>query len=131
MQLITTIFNLLDIICKSLYVVFIISAIMSWLIAFNVINTGNRLLLHMVGDTLYRLTEPMLRPIRNLLPNFGGIDFFTAYRHSYIIVFEGWYSAASLHLDCHLKELDDCRKTNDGKELRPVSVNALPQKPPG
>jgi len=29
----------------------------------------------MVGDTLYRLTEPMLRPIRNLLPNFGGIDF--------------------------------------------------------
>ena len=74
MQLITTIFNLLDIIVNLYMWCFIISAIMSWLIAFNVINTGNRLI-YMVGDTLYRLTEPMLRPIRNLLPNFGGIDF--------------------------------------------------------
>ena len=74
MQLITTIFNLLDIIVNFYMWCFIISAIMSWLIAFNVINTGNRLI-YMVGDTLYRLTEPMLRPIRNLLPNFGGIDF--------------------------------------------------------
>ncbi|MAL63070.1 MAG: YggT family protein [Pseudomonadota bacterium] len=70
----TTIFNLLDIIVNLYMWCFIISAIMSWLIAFNVINTGNRLI-YMVGDTLYRLTEPMLRPIRNLLPNFGGIDF--------------------------------------------------------
>lgn len=74
MQLVTTIFNLLDIIVNLYMWCFIISAIMSWLIAFNVINTGNRLI-YMVGDTLYRLTEPMLRPIRNLLPNFGGIDF--------------------------------------------------------
>lgn len=74
MQLITTIFNLLDIIVNLYMWCFIISAIMSWLIAFNVINTGNRLI-YTVGDTLYRLTEPMLRPIRNLLPNFGGIDF--------------------------------------------------------
>ena len=74
MQLITTLFNLLDIIVNLYMWCFIISAIMSWLIAFNVINTGNRLI-YMVGDTLYRLTEPMLRPIRNLLPNFGGIDF--------------------------------------------------------
>ena len=74
MQLITTIFNLLDIIVNLYMWCFIISAVMSWLIAFNVINTGNRLI-YMVGDTLYRLTEPMLQPIRNLLPNFGGIDF--------------------------------------------------------
>ena len=74
MQLVTTIFNLLDIIVNLYMWCFIISAVMSWLIAFNVINTGNRLI-YMVGDTLYRLTEPMLRPIRNLLPNFGGIDF--------------------------------------------------------
>ena len=74
MQLITTLFNLLDIIVNLYMWCFIISAIMSWLIAFNVINTGNRLI-YMIGDTLYRLTEPMLRPIRNLLPNFGGIDF--------------------------------------------------------
>ena len=74
MQLITTVFNLLDIIVNLYMWCFIVSAIMSWLIAFNVINTGNRLI-YTVGDTLYRLTEPMLRPIRNLLPNFGGIDF--------------------------------------------------------
>jgi YggT family protein len=51
----------------------IASAILSWLVAFNVVNTNNRVVL-MIGDTLYRLTEPALRPIRNILPNLGGID---------------------------------------------------------
>ena len=40
----------------------------------NVINTSNRFI-YMVDDFLYRITEPVLRPIRNMLPNFGGIDF--------------------------------------------------------
>ena len=53
--------------------IIIISAIMSWLMAFNVINTYNRPVAMLV-DVLYRLTEPVLRPIRNFLPNFGGID---------------------------------------------------------
>ena len=53
--------------------VIIISAILSWLVAFNVINTSNRFV-YMVGDTLHRLTEPALRPIRQFLPNLGGID---------------------------------------------------------
>jgi YggT family protein len=48
-------------------------AIMSWLVAFNVVNTHNRVVAVIV-DTLYRLTEPVLRPIRNVLPNLGGID---------------------------------------------------------
>ncbi len=57
-----------------LYVwVVIASAILSWLVAFNVVNTNNRVVL-MIADTLYRLTEPALRPIRNILPNLGGID---------------------------------------------------------
>ena len=51
----------------------IASAILSWLVAFNVVNTNNRVVL-MIGDTLYRVTEPVLRPIRNILPNLGGID---------------------------------------------------------
>jgi len=51
----------------------ILSAILSWLVAFNVINTSNRFVF-MVGDFLYRITEPALRPIRNFLPNLGGID---------------------------------------------------------
>ena len=51
----------------------IISAMMSWLIAFNVINTYSRPVA-MVGDFLYRATEPALRPIRHFLPNLGGLD---------------------------------------------------------
>ena len=48
-------------------------AIFSWLAAFNVVNTRNHVVA-MVGDFLYRVTEPALRPIRNMLPNLGGID---------------------------------------------------------
>jgi YggT family protein len=53
--------------------VIIASAILSWLIAFNVVNTSNRIVLA-IAETLYRLTEPALRPIRSILPNLGGID---------------------------------------------------------
>ena len=49
------------------------SAVLSWLIAFNVVNTRNPIV-HSIGDFLYRITEPLLRPIRNMLPNLGGID---------------------------------------------------------
>ena len=55
-----------------IYVV-IASAIFSWLIAFDVVNTRNRFV-YSVVDMLYRITEPALRPIRNFLPNLGGID---------------------------------------------------------
>lgn len=51
----------------------IISAILSWLVAFNVVNTSNRIV-YTIGDFLYRITEPALRPIRRFLPNLGGID---------------------------------------------------------
>jgi YggT family protein len=53
--------------------VIIASAILSWLFAFNVVNTNNRFVLS-VADFLYRVTEPALRPIRSILPNLGGID---------------------------------------------------------
>ena len=51
----------------------IASAVLSWLIAFNVVNTRNQVVA-MVADFLYRITEPVLRPIRNLMPNLGGLD---------------------------------------------------------
>jgi YggT family protein len=51
----------------------IASVVLSWLVAFNIINTRNRLV-YMVGDFLHRLTEPLLRPIRGLLPSMGGLD---------------------------------------------------------
>ncbi|HEY5607624.1 MAG: YggT family protein [Xanthobacteraceae bacterium] len=51
----------------------IAAAVLSWLVAFNVVNTRNQVVA-MVGDFLYRITEPVLRPIRNFLPNLGGLD---------------------------------------------------------
>jgi len=58
----------------NLYIwILIAAAVLSWLIAFNVVNTRNPLV-HSIGDFLYRVTEPALRPIRSMLPNLGGID---------------------------------------------------------
>ena len=53
--------------------VVIASAIMSWLVAFGVVNTRNQFI-HWVVDFLYKVTEPVLRPIRSILPNLGGVD---------------------------------------------------------
>jgi YggT family protein len=49
------------------------SAVLSWLIAFNVVNVRNQVVAT-IADFLYRITEPALRPIRNFMPNLGGID---------------------------------------------------------
>jgi YggT family protein len=51
----------------------IAAAVLSWLVAFNVVNTRNPVVAG-IGEFLYRITEPALRPIRNRLPNMGGID---------------------------------------------------------
>ena len=58
----------------SLYIwAVILSAVVSILVSFGVLDTRNRLV-WTIGDFLYRITEPALRPIRNLMPNLGGID---------------------------------------------------------
>ncbi len=51
----------------------IISAILSWLVQFGIVNTGNQFV-SMIGEFLWRVTEPALRPIRRFVPNLGGID---------------------------------------------------------
>ncbi|HEY1506018.1 MAG TPA: YggT family protein [Stellaceae bacterium] len=51
----------------------IIQAVISWLIAFNIINTYSRPVA-IALDFLYRITEPVLRPIRQFVPSFGGLD---------------------------------------------------------
>jgi YggT family protein len=51
----------------------IIQAVLSWLVAFGVVNRHNRAVA-MVGDFLWRVTEPLLRPIRRVVPDLGGID---------------------------------------------------------
>ena len=69
----TAVLNLIDNVV-SLYIwILFLAVIASWLINFNVINTSNRVV-YMIVDTLYKLTEPALRPIRRLLPNMGGLD---------------------------------------------------------
>jgi YggT family protein len=67
---------LLDVIVilLQLYIYLLIAAaVLSWLVAFNVVNSRNQFVA-MIGDFLYRITEPVLRPIRNMMPNLGGID---------------------------------------------------------
>ena len=67
---------LLDVILLALQLymwLVIAAAILSWLVAFNVVNTRNQVVA-MVSEFLYRITEPALRPIRQFLPNLGGID---------------------------------------------------------
>lgn len=67
---------LLDVILLALQLyiwLLIAAAVLSWLIAFNVVNVRNQFV-HTIGEFLYRITEPALRPIRNLLPGFGGLD---------------------------------------------------------
>ncbi len=51
----------------------IISVILSWLVAFNIVNTSNRIV-YVIGESLFCITEPALRPIRRFLPSLGGID---------------------------------------------------------
>ncbi|ALV26961.1 YggT family protein [Pannonibacter phragmitetus] len=53
--------------------VIIASAIFSWLYAFNVVNMSNQFVAT-IGQTLYALTEPLLRPIRRVVPSVGGLD---------------------------------------------------------
>ena len=53
--------------------VVIIGVVLSWLVAFNVVNSSNRFI-HMVGGFTHRFTDPALRRIRRYIPNMGGMD---------------------------------------------------------
>ncbi len=71
--MLAALFNILELLLSVLWWIIIIQVVLSWLIAFNVVNTRNDFV-RAVWDFLYRITEPALRPIRNLMPNLGGID---------------------------------------------------------
>jgi YggT family protein len=71
--LLSIIFYLLHVVLQLYLWAVILAAVVSTLASFGVLDTRNRIV-WTIGDFLYRLTEPALRPIRNLLPNFGGID---------------------------------------------------------
>ena len=65
--------GLVDIILELYVWLLIIWVVISWLVAFDVVNTRNRFV-YLVSDFLYRITEPVLRPIRRVVPNLGGMD---------------------------------------------------------
>lgn len=71
--MITGLFQLLNAVLSFLVTAIFIAAIVQTLISFNVLDTRNRLV-WTISDILFRVTEPILRPIRNVLPNFGGLD---------------------------------------------------------
>lgn len=72
--MITILFGLLEQALSIYRIVVIVAAVFSLLIGFGVLDTRNRIVWQ-IGTVLERLTEPVLRPIRNVLPTFGGIDF--------------------------------------------------------
>ncbi len=71
--MITIVFELLNSIIRLYIWAVILAAVFSMLASFGVIDTRNRVV-WAIGDFLYRVTEPALRPIRNILPSFGNID---------------------------------------------------------
>ena len=68
-----SIFILLDSIIAIYIWIVIINAILSWLVAFNILNTQNRFVFSVL-DTTYKLTDPALNQIRRFLPSFGSVD---------------------------------------------------------
>ena len=71
--MITIIYEILDEILNLYKWAVILAALFSMLVSFGVLDTRNRIV-WTIGDFLYRITEPALRPIRNMLPNFGNLD---------------------------------------------------------
>ncbi len=71
--MISTLYWLLDQLIGLYIWAVILAALFSLLAGFGVLDTRNRIV-WMIGDFFYRVTEPALRPIRNLMPNLGGID---------------------------------------------------------
>lgn len=67
-------FGIIELLLRVTMYIIILQAILSWLVAFNVINTYNDFVRSFLG-ALDRITEPLYRPFRKILPDFGGLDF--------------------------------------------------------
>jgi len=68
-----SIFILLDSIITIYLWIIIINAVLSWLVAFNILNTQNRFVFSVL-DATYKMTDPALNKIRRFIPTFGSID---------------------------------------------------------
>ena len=68
-----SIFILLDSVITIYLWIIIVNAVLSWLVAFNILNTQNRFVFSIL-DATYKLTDPVLNKIRRFIPNLGSID---------------------------------------------------------
>lgn len=71
--MILVLFKITEVLLNILWWIIVVQAIMSWLIAFNVINTWNDTV-RAIWQALQKVTEPFYRPIRRILPDFGALD---------------------------------------------------------
>ena len=71
--MVLALFQIIMILLNVLWWIIIVQAIMSWLIAFNVINTHNEIV-RSIWIALDRLTQPLYRPIRKVMPDLGALD---------------------------------------------------------
>jgi len=74
MNILMSLFSIAILLLNVLWWIIIIQAILSWLLAFNVLNTSSPAV-RQIALALDKLTAPLYRPIRRILPDFGGIDF--------------------------------------------------------
>ncbi len=72
--MIDALFDIAGLLLTVLLYIIIAQAILSWLVAFNVINTTNQFVRQLL-QALDRITDPLYRPIRRILPDLGGLDF--------------------------------------------------------
>lgn len=67
------VFSTIDLALSIFGWILIAAAVFSWLYAFNVVNSRNQVV-NSIGNMLYQITEPILRPVRRIMPDLGGID---------------------------------------------------------
>ncbi|WP_162875529.1 YggT family protein [Sphingomonas crusticola] len=73
-MLIITLIRIVDLLLSVMMWIIIVQAVLSWLVAFNVVNTHNDFVRQLLY-ALSRITEPLYRPIRRIMPDFGALDF--------------------------------------------------------
>ncbi len=74
MNIVLSLFSIAILLLNVLWWIIIVQAILSWLLAFNVLNVSSPAV-RQISLALEKLTAPLYRPIRRILPDFGGIDF--------------------------------------------------------
>ncbi len=95
MNIVMSLFQIAILLLNVLWWIIIVQAILSWLLAFNVLNTTSPAV-RSFAVALDRLTAPLYRPIRRLLPDFGGIDFSPMVVLILILVLQKLLAAAAM-----------------------------------